>query len=550
MSVPDDPFASPSPASSGNNTRPPTLTVTTPASGPAPNFASNPQAGPSGSSTGPGTGHKTPRRVQWTADHIVSIEPPGSPSSTLDEAGLEELRTALERHKSKSGPHARSSRIVDRSERERQLDEEIDLAEANQDGEEDYDYRLDTGPYPATESIGSNAPSYETNPGDERDPLSSYPPPNVNRFVHPSAQGQVPPPEDATGISQDMRDQLAVFVDPGETDGMPSLLAPGADQAENAAAATALVKAHRTGKFGGFLRNRKKDARSLIKKGQLSVNGVTSAEERGMDAFAKRYSDTDGAPEAPNAAAAPQPMGVNASALRALGGRSGMGAGGSTGGGVLASLLALYDNGQNDRSGHSTPASSRPASIVVSDDSSDEERERREQERRRKKHDDRKSGGGWAAQLVKPKPRYPPGQAPVAALRPPSSVSSTRSGTPDHREPVSPTDSAFGAQSRSRSQTSLKSMGRETKDGRSSPNFVQQFKRAADRMGLDVDARVDRPKAARSGAGVMGALMASTANITGAATPAASALAPAAKRSGYRLSRSVVFVACRWQVKS
>lgn len=535
MSVPDDPFASTSPASSGQNTRPPTLTVTTPASGPLPNLASHPQAGTSGPSSVPGTGHKTPRRVQWTADHIVSIEPPGSPSSTLDEAGLEELRTALERHKSKSGAHPRSNLLHHRSHAEQQRDEEIDLAEAAQDDGEDYDYRLDTGPYPPAESVGSNAPSYETNPGDERDPLSSYPPSSANRFVHPSAQGHVPPPEDATGMAPDVRDQLAVFVDPGETDGMPSLIAPGADQAENAAAATALVKAHRTGRFGGFLRNRKNDAKGLLRKGQSS-NGMTSADEKGMNAFAQRYPDTDSAPEAQSSSAPKQALGVNASALRALGGRSGMGAGGSTGGGVLASLLALYDNGQNDRSGQSTPASSRPASIIVSDDSSDEERERREHERRRKKHDDRK-GNSWAANLVKPKPRYPPGQGPLIAPRPPSSVGSTRSGTPDQRDQLSPTESTFGAANRSKSQTSLMSMGRENKDGRSSPNFVQQFKRAADRMGLDVDSRVDRPKAARSGAGVMGALMASTANITGAATPAASALAPAAKRSGYRLSR-------------
>ncbi len=46
-----------------------------------------------------------------------------------------------------------------------------------------------------------------------------------------------------------------------------------------------------------------------------------------------------------------------------------------------------------------------------------------------------------------------------------------------------------------------------------------------------------RPKSARSGAGVIGALIQETGNISGAATPAASALTPAASRPGYQLSR-------------
>ena len=46
-----------------------------------------------------------------------------------------------------------------------------------------------------------------------------------------------------------------------------------------------------------------------------------------------------------------------------------------------------------------------------------------------------------------------------------------------------------------------------------------------------------RPPAQRNGAGVFGALIASTGNIAGAAAPAASALAPDIKRPGYHLSR-------------
>lgn len=46
-----------------------------------------------------------------------------------------------------------------------------------------------------------------------------------------------------------------------------------------------------------------------------------------------------------------------------------------------------------------------------------------------------------------------------------------------------------------------------------------------------------RPSTARNGAGVFGALVASTANISGAAAPAPSTLAPSVKRPGYHLSR-------------
>jgi hypothetical protein len=46
-----------------------------------------------------------------------------------------------------------------------------------------------------------------------------------------------------------------------------------------------------------------------------------------------------------------------------------------------------------------------------------------------------------------------------------------------------------------------------------------------------------RPAAAKSGGGVFGALIASTGNLAGSAAPAASAIGPTVKRSGYHLSR-------------
>lgn len=57
--------------------------------------------------------------------------------------------------------------------------------------------------------------------------------------------------------------------------------------------------------------------------------------------------------------------------------------------------------------------------------------------------------------------------------------------------------------------------------------------------------RDKRPVAARSSAGVVGALIASTGNLSGAAAPTNSSLAPEVKRPGYHLSRFVVsFIPC------
>ncbi len=497
MSVPDDPFT---PAtSSGTPSRPPTLTVTTPA--PALTTSS---------------GTKTPRRVQWTSDsHIVSMEPPGSPSSPLDEAGLEKLRSALERHKSgTSSMRARHGNLEETSSQ-------------GHDGEEDYDYRLDTDPYPQPDQDG-NRHSYDDGSGNgEHDPLRSYPP----RFVHPTAQGHAaePPGMDA-GLGtanplpeNDIHNQMAVFVDPNETDGMPTLLPPGGEAAENSAQASALVRAHTSGRFGGFLRNRKNNIKAVS--GAIGLTKPRTENEKKMDAFAKRYPGN-------------VPEGVNAAAGRAVGLGKGIGAPGAlAGGGVLASLLSLYDNGQNGQSGASTPSGSRPPSAADSD-SSEEEREREEERKRKRKHDEKKKGwvhlGGYGQGLIKPKSRHPH-QTEEHPARPPSTAVSNYSDTPEMTSPVaSPTERMFGEQSRSKSQGSLPSLGR---NGRESPQFFKNVKKVVDKFGLDVESRHDRPKAARSGAGVMGALMQSTGNITGVAAPHLSTVAPAAKRSGYKLSR-------------
>jgi hypothetical protein len=64
------------------------------------------------------------------------------------------------------------------------------------------------------------------------------------------------------------------------------------------------------------------------------------------------------------------------------------------------------------------------------------------------------------------------------------------------------------------------------------------------------DSLAPRPAAARNSGGVFGGLIASTGNIAGAATPAASTIAPTVERPGYHLSRSVLYLPClpRWAI--
>ena len=65
-----------------------------------------------------------------------------------------------------------------------------------------------------------------------------------------------------------------------------------------------------------------------------------------------------------------------------------------------------------------------------------------------------------------------------------------------------------------------------------SPGFMQTMRKAAKAVKPS-----DRPKAARSGAGVFGALLQNTSNLSSVATPVASTLVPAAERPGYQLDR-------------
>jgi hypothetical protein len=167
---------------------------------------------------------------------------------------------------------------------------------------------------------------------------------------------------------------------------------------------------------------------------------------------------------------------------------------GVSGNSVLSSLLALYNSQQSMdsttttavTSAVTTPASSRPPSPSASDEPPSTPR-RHFWQRRAPGVRDEQAGGD----------------------------TSRNSG-----------DSAsFTEKKRSKSQTSI--ADRDEPDR----GFLAAVARQVEEF------RHDRPKAARSGAGVFGALIGSTGGMAAAAVPAASTLIPAAKRPGYHLTR-------------
>lgn len=83
------------------------------------------------------------------------------------------------------------------------------------------------------------------------------------------------------------------------------------------------------------------------------------------------------------------------------------------------------------------------------------------------------------------------------------------------------------------------SPGVEQTESTTSTLTVPQVKKTSWAKGFSSSGRSSRPSSARSDAGVFGALVASTGNLSGPAAPAPSSLAPSVKRPGYRLSRSV-----------
>ena len=288
------------------------------------------------------------------------------------------------------------------------------------------------------------------------------------------------------------------YIPMGETDGLPNMPAPGDDHAERTEAETAadtaadLVRQH-TGKWG-VLRRRVKahsHAKALAtpgaraglpdppadpEKAEPSTGG--DRERNGFDASFSRNRPAHRRADSTYSTASsfddePLPM------PNLPGGAS-----------VLSSLLALY--GQQHRPGMESTRTSLASSAVSSElsDSDDEDA-------RRRKEIEQIHGV-----QIHDHPRRPDNNSPH---------------DPNHPDRPSPL--------RSSSTGSMHGQAAE-------PGFLKAIKRAKEHW-----RDRERPKAARSSAGVFGALVQNTAHLSGAATPAGATLAPASRRTGWQLDR-------------
>ncbi|TYJ58472.1 hypothetical protein B9479_000679 [Cryptococcus floricola] len=290
-------------------------------------------------------------------------------------------------------------------------------------------------------------------------------------------------------LDNGMREHLshAQYIAPGETDGLPSIPQQSAKPGETDAARD-LVRAH-TGKWG-VLRRRVRGA------GGVKAALGSHLDERREGGDAEKQGEEGRASQDAFASRYPEPRRPSTAGL----GMSGVPQGTS----VLSSLLALYGQqpGSGGQSGNTSAASSRRGS----DDDLSEDDRRSNQGR----HDWRNITRRSTAEEEGPQ---------EVQIHDESHPANVAAGIEQPMSPTSPTSPMSGEDDDYIHGTPA------------SPGFRGFFKRAKDQI------QYTRPDAARNGAGVFGALIQNTQNLSGAATPAASTLAPAAKRPGYQLSR-------------
>ncbi|WVO12578.1 hypothetical protein L204_100182 [Cryptococcus depauperatus] len=289
-------------------------------------------------------------------------------------------------------------------------------------------------------------------------------------------------------IDNGMRDHVPTFIGPDETDGLPNIPAIRQDQNETDAARD-LVRAH-TGKWGVLRRRVRgagtaKNAFSLASKGTTRQNDLDpekNNEERDERASPNIFTTRHFEPR-----------------LASAHGTGGAAPGGAS---ILSTLLALYGQRQGQYSGTTSAASSLRES--ENEYSSDEEQKALYKDR-----------NGW----MNAGKRHSGLQDVTYHNEPSADIASAKHA--DFASPKSSQSPDFDQ------QASL--MGKDDKSG--SPDHIGFLQKVKDQW------QYARPNAAKNGAGVFGALLQNTQNIAGAATPAASTLAPAAKRPGYQLSR-------------
>ncbi|GAA5829999.1 hypothetical protein JCM3766R1_006734 [Sporobolomyces carnicolor] len=358
---------------------------------------------------------------------------------------------------------------------------------------------------------------------------------------------------------EQIKDKMDVFVDPGETDGLPDARKRKPEERSAKAAWSLVRNMTQRGATGGHgLRRRKTGAEG--QGGFRSGTGANSEKEKDEDeekeghgrahAFMDRMRD-DGIADVPQ----DQQFSAAASA---------------GGGGILSALIALQRQ-QNEpasagTSGVNTPTSAGPstrANSLIGDFSDEEEEEAERLKFIAKLHEKRANknrlhqlsdqigngatgvavGAGRGAGAVLGGAGKLGGAVLGGAGRAGGAViggagravtqvtglqakTKSQGGSAENSVSATPAETtAGGAASPERSTVDL-AKPKKDKDNKGLLNRVR-----------DVVDRGDRPDAAKSNAGVFGGLMLGANNIAGIAAPSATTIAPETDRPGYHLSR-------------
>lgn len=343
---------------------------------------------------------------------------------------------------------------------------------------------------------------------------------------------------------QDMRENMEVFVDPGETEGLPSVRKKGGGEAKSSKAAWNLVRAASMGSYG-FMRQRKnagftsgrgenadvpegsekRDEETQVGEGH-DDDDESQKREGGAAGFFKNLIHGDSVSEVPSRSAVPSGSGN-------LGG----------GAGVLSALMALQaqQQSQDPQSGANSVASNSPSASrapssrnsMDGEDSSDEESERiKFTERQRAKRQSKNAFHQTSSSIGEVGKHVGHSAAVALGFGHSHANRRTQSGLNESPTPVTPGEPVVSGHAPTASTSSAKGTAplsifasrssghlplEPPSPGLHSPRkkkgvfgeTVQGFKKLGESLGLDHELTGSRPEAARSGAGVFGGLIAS-----------------------------------------
>ncbi|KAK4055809.1 pheromone-regulated protein prm10 [Microbotryomycetes sp. JL221] len=321
---------------------------------------------------------------------------------------------------------------------------------------------------------------------------------------------------------EEMRENMDVFVDPNETDGLPTVTRGGVE-AKAKKAAWGLVRQYTTGGMG-FRQRKNASGRRASEAGYAADESSGKSNEDAKDDGDEKQGNTFS-----RSLKNPFDNRNDISTTDVPARRPSVAPGNLQGGGILAALIALQQQQQDGGSvsepttpGSMTP--SRPSSIASSDDEDDEE----ERLKFLAKLHERRARGNFVTNT---------GSAVAGARRAAAGAVGSAgrgAGAALGLKPNKHSKSATDLASMDTSQPKSGTIGSWVHSRTATPG---QEKRKTGLFDIGKFAVDDRPDAAKNGAGVFGGLVASTANLTGPAAPSPSSLGPAPDRPGFHLSR-------------